>query len=188
MLMNLAANARDAMPSGGSLVIETQNVDLDECYAAEHPDVQPGPFVQLKVSNSGVGMSAETLAHVFEPYFTTKAAGQGMGLGLAAVYGIIQQSGGSIRAESELGKGSSICLYLPRLAETLPLPEEGTTAVTTLRGTETVLVVDDQEAIRELAQTVLKSYGYNVLVAANGWEALLYSERHAARSTCCLQT
>ena len=177
-VMNLAANARDAMPSGGSLVIETQNVDLDECYAAQHPDVQPGPFVQLKVSDSGAGMSAETLAHLFEPYFTTKVPGQGTGLGLATVYGIIQQTGGSIRVESEPGKGSSFYLYLPRIGETAPLPDEGQTAVTTLRGTETVLVVDDQEAIRTLVQTVLKSYGYKVLVAANGSEALLYSERH----------
>ena len=179
VLMILATNARDAMRSGGSLMIETQNVDLDESYAAKHLGVKPGPYVHLTVSDSGMGMSAETLAHLFEPFFTTKAPGQGSGLGLASAYGFVQQSGGSIRVESELGKGSTIHLYLPRLGETVPLPEEEKPAVTTLRGTETILVVEDQEEIRKLAQMVLKSYGYKVVVAENGWEALLYSERHA---------
>jgi PAS domain S-box-containing protein len=179
VLMHLATNARESMRSGGRLVIETENVDLDESYAAKHSGVKPGPFVHLTVSDSGVGMSAETLAHLFEPFFTTKAQGQGFGLSLATAYGIIRQSGGSIRVESELGKGSTVHLYLPRMGESVPLPEKGKPAVTTLRGAETVLVVEDQEEIRKLAQAVLKSYGYKVVVAANGWEALLYSERHA---------
>jgi hypothetical protein len=179
VLMNLVANARDAMRGGGSLVIETQNADLDESYAAKHPGVKAGPYVHLKVSDSGTGMSEEMLSHLFEPFFTTKTPGQGLGLGLATVYGIIKQSGGSIRVESELGKGSSFHVYLPRMGEAIPLVEEGKPAVSTLRGTETVLVVDDQEEIRKLAQVVLKSHGYKVVVVENGWEALLYSERHA---------
>ena len=179
VLMILAANARDAMRDGGSLVIETQNVVLDESYAAKHLALKPGPYAHLTISDSGTGMSAETLTHVFEPFFTTKPPGQGSGLGLASAYGFVQQSGGSIRVESELGKGSTVHLYLPRMGEAIPVSEEEKPAVTTLRGTETVLVVEDQEEIRKLAQMVLKSYGYKVVVAENGWEALLYSERHA---------
>jgi PAS domain S-box-containing protein len=178
VLMNLASNALDAMPGRGNLVIGTENEELNESYAAKHPGVAPGPYVHLTVSDSGTGMSAETLAHLFEPFFSTKNQGQISGLGLATAYGIIKQSGGSITVESELGKGSTFHIYLPRVGETVPLPEEGKPGITTLRGTETILVVEDQEEIRRLAQVVLKSYGYKVVVAANGWEALLYSERH----------
>lgn len=177
VLMILAANARDAMQRGGNLIIETQNIDLDESYAAKHPGVMPGPFVHLTLRDGGVGMGAETLAHLFEPFFTTKT--QGQGLGLASAYGFIHQSGGSIRVESELGKGSTIHLYLPRVGESVPMPVEGKPAVTMLRGTETVLLVEDQEEIRKLAQMILKSHGYNVVAAENGGEALLFSERHA---------
>jgi len=125
-----------------------------------------------------VGMSEETLAHLFEPFFTTKDQEKGAGLGLATAYGIIKQSGGSITVESELGKGSTFHVYLPRVGEAVSLPEGGRPAVTTLRGTETILIVEDQEEVRKLAQLVLRSYGYKVVLAANGWEALLYSERH----------
>ena len=178
VLMNLATNSLDAMRGRGNLIIETQNVDLDEGYAAKHLDVSPGPYIHLTFSDSGTGMSAETLDHLFEPFFTTKKPGQGSGLGLATAYGIIKQSGGLMTVESKLGKGSTFHIYLPRAGETAPLAEEGRPAVTTLRGTETILVVEDQEEIRKLAQVVLKSYGYKVVIAANGWEALLYSERH----------
>ena len=178
VLMNLTANALDALRGRGNLVIETENVDLDQSYAVKHLGVNPGPYVHLSVSDSGVGMSDETLAHLFEPFFTTKNQEKGAGLGLATAYGIIKQSGGSITVESELGKGSTFHVYLPRVGEAVSLPEVARPAVTTLRGTETVLVVEDQEEVRKLAQLVLKSYGYKVVLAANGWEALLYSERH----------
>ncbi len=178
VLMNLTANAVEAMKSHGNLAIETQNVDLDESYAAKHPAVKSGPYVRLSVSDTGAGMNQETLAHLFEPFFSTKNQGQVAGLGLATAYGIVKQSGGYITAESELGKGSAFHVYLPRVGESVTMPEEGKPTVTTLRGTETILVVEDQEEIRRLAQVVLKSYGYKVVVAANGWEALLYSERH----------
>jgi two-component system cell cycle sensor histidine kinase/response regulator CckA len=178
VLINLTANALDAMRGRGSLVLETQNVDLDESYAAKHLGVNPGPYVHLSVSDSGTGMSEETLAHLFEPFFTTKNQEKGAGLGLATAYGIVKQSGGSITVESELDKGSTFHVYLPRVGEAVSLPEGGRPAVTTLRGTETILIVEDQEEVRKLAQLVLKSYGYKVVLAANGWEALLYSERH----------
>lgn len=176
VLFTLASNARDAMGSTGNLVVETRDTELDEAYARQHPGVQPGPFVEIVVSDNGKGMSEDAVAHLFEPFFTTKKE-SGAGLSLAAVYGIINQSGGSVEVESAPGKGSTFHIFLPRVAET-PVPEETAATPTPLRGTETILVVEDEEAIRKLAQVVLSSYGYQVLSAANGWEALMLSERH----------
>ncbi len=178
IIVNLSENALEAMHGRGTLVIETQDIDLDEAYKVRHPEVNPGAYVHLRVTDSGVGMDAEALSHLFEPFHTTKPQGDGAGLGLATVYGIVKQSGGSITVESEPGKGSTFHVYLPRAAGSTPVTEEGKPAVTLLRGSETILVVEDQEEVRRLTQVVLKSYGYKVVVAANGWEALLYSERH----------
>jgi len=172
IIMNLAANSRDAMPQGGSLVIETRNVTVDEQMAKEHIDFQPGSYAMLKVTDTGVGMGKATLAHIFEPFFTTKEAGKGTGLGLSMVYGIVKQSGGNIQAWSELGKGTSFEIYLPQAGEepgedTFSSPE----ARKTLAGTETILLVEDEVAIRKVVNRVLKKLGYNVISADSGEEA-----------------
>jgi CheY-like chemotaxis protein len=177
--MNLAVNARDAMPGGGRLLIETKNVDLDDCYVEEHAEVKAGPYVQLKVSDTGIGMTKEVMSHLFEPFFTTKKPGEGTGLGLATVYGIVKQSGGSISVYSELGQGATFTIYLPRIKPGLSPQHEAQPAPQFLRGTETVLVVEDQEQLRKLAGRALRSYGYRVLESANPGEALLHSERYA---------
>ena len=179
VLMNLAINARDAMPSGGTLLIETRNINLEASYTDRHAELKPGPYVQLKVNDTGIGMSKAVMSHLFEPFFTTKKEGEGTGLGLATVYGIVKSSGGSIWVYSEPGEGSTFTIYFPRAdagprIEPEPAPEPGA-----LRGTETILVVEDQEQLRKMACLVLRSYGYRVLEAANPGEALLHSERHA---------
>jgi CheY-like chemotaxis protein len=181
VLMNLALNARDAMPGGGTLLIETGDVDLDDDYAKLHAGVEPGPYVQLKVSDTGMGMAKEVMAHLFEPFFTTKKPGEGTGLGLATVYGIVKQSGGSIWVYSEPGQGATFTIYLPRVGAGLnPQPDpEPEPALQSLHGTETILVVEDQAQLLKMAGCVLRSYGYRVLEAANAGEALLHSERHA---------
>jgi PAS domain S-box-containing protein len=165
VLMNLVVNARDAMPDGGKLIIETCNTELDQRYASEHVSVKAGPYVMLAVSDTGVGMSAETVAHIFEPFFTTKEGGRGTGLGLATTYGIVKQSGGYIWVYSEPGQGTSFKVYLPRFDE----PAETRTAkrikAAAPKGSETILLVEDDEAVRELTEMVLQSYGYQVLVA-----------------------
>jgi PAS domain S-box-containing protein len=172
VLVNLVVNARDAMPDGGKLIIETANVDLDATYVRDHIGVHPGPYVLLAVSDSGVGMSTDVKRHLFEPFFTTKEPGKGTGLGLATCYGIVKQHGGNIWAYSELGHGTTIKIYLPcaegdamtqarREAESLPP-----------RGAETILLVEDEEAVRTLNARVLRTQGYTVLEAANGVQAL----------------
>jgi len=181
VLMNLAINARDAMPNGGTLIIETANVELDELYARQYIEVSPGPYVMLAVSDTGIGMSKETLPHLFEPFFTTKEKGKGTGLGLATVYGIIKQSGGHIAVYSEPGYGTIFRVYLPRLKdaiepvkELLPLDPE------TLAASETILVVEDEAVVRQLISSVLSELGYTVLEAVNGSEALQLCQQHPA--------
>ncbi len=172
VLLNLAANARDAMPHGGRLTVETRNVNLDEGYARLHPEVRPGPYVLLAASDTGHGMTAEVKAHLFEPFFTTKGPGQGTGLGLATAFGVVKASGGHIEVYSEPGAGSTFKVYLPR-AEDARRPGKsypGNTA--TPPGAEAVLVVEDEAAVRALTGRVLRGLGYAVLEAASGEEAL----------------
>ena len=178
VLMNLAVNARDAMPGGGTLTLRTQNVDLDANYVREHPDARAGPHVLLAVEDTGCGMDARTLARLFEPFFTTKEPGKGTGLGLSTVYGIVQQSGGSIRATSEPGKGTTFWIYLPRCAEETrrdETPPSGKLA-SVRQGTETVLLVEDSDVVRRLVRDVLTAKGYCVLEARNGREAVQICE------------
>jgi two-component system, cell cycle sensor histidine kinase and response regulator CckA len=180
VIMNLAVNARDAMPGGGKLEIATADVELDEAAAALHADATPGRFVQLTVADTGTGMTEEVRKNVFEPFFTTKETGKGTGLGLAMVYGILRQSNGWIDAQSELGKGSTFRIYLPRI-ENAPAAEEPRPEADALRGEETVLVVEDQEGVRRLAKAILKARGYHILEASNGAEAHAIARQHAGK-------
>ena len=178
VLVNLAVNARDAMPAGGRVTIETTTIELDESYAATHATVVPGRYVMLAVSDTGEGMDATTRARVFEPFFTTKEQGKGSGLGLATVYGIVKQSGGYIWVYSEPGHGSVFKIYLP-FAEAAVAPRaEGRRAAADARGLETVLLVEDEDAVRALAREVLRRHGYVVLEARHGLDALRMAERH----------
>jgi two-component system cell cycle sensor histidine kinase/response regulator CckA len=179
VIMNLALNARDAMPDGGKLTLETENAELDDSYAREHEPLQPGRYVMLAVSDTGTGMSAETQAHIFEPFFTTKEVGKGTGLGLSMVYGIVKQSGGYIWVYSEPGRGSAFKIYLPRVDQ----PAEGVAAgkrpAGIQRGTETILLVEDDAQLRQLTSSVLAHCGYKVLPAAGTAEGLaLCRENH----------
>jgi len=178
VILNLALNARDAMPQGGKLTIETSNVHLDESYTKRHSGMRPGSYVMLAVSDTGVGMDEETQAHIFEPFFTTKGVGKGTGLGLATVYGVIKQSGGWIWVYSEPDRGSKFKIYLPSVDQAVDLAESGTLIETARRGTETILLVEDQEGVRDLISEFLVNQGYAILSASNGEEALEVAKRH----------
>ncbi|HSY99338.1 MAG TPA: PAS domain S-box protein [Terriglobales bacterium] len=170
VLMNLAVNSRDAMPSGGTLAIETANVELDETYVRQHLGARPGQFVMLAVSDTGIGMDSDTLSHIFEPFFTTKDPGKGTGLGLSMVYGIIKQNNGYIMAYSEPGRGTTFKIYFPRSEETLPASLTARKAIQ--GGTETILLVEDEVALRELTRLLLEDAGYTVLESPGVEEAI----------------
>jgi CheY-like chemotaxis protein len=172
VLVNLAVNARDAMPSGGQLTVETTLVELDEAAAAVRPKARPGCYVRLAVTDTGCGMSAETQSHLFEPFFTTKEDGRGTGLGLATVYGIVQQSAGSLSVYSESGRGSTFKIYLPLAAFDGPPAAPEPAAAAYPPGTEAVLLVEDQEDVLALTREALELAGYTVLEASSGPEAL----------------
>jgi nitrogen-specific signal transduction histidine kinase len=180
VLMNLAVNARDAMPRGGRLTIETANVDLDATYARSRPGVKPGPHVMLAVSDTGHGMEPEVLGHIFEPFFTTKEAGKGTGLGLATVHGIVKQSGGHIFVYSERGQGTTFKIYLPRVQAGKAAEAPATPPAELHRGSETVLLVEDEESLRRIVRECLEASGYSVIEARHAGQALELAEGRSA--------
>jgi two-component system, cell cycle sensor histidine kinase and response regulator CckA len=177
VVMNLVVNARDALPRGGKLIVETSNVTLNHAYTLLHPGSRVGPYVLLSVTDNGTGMSLETLAHLFEPFFTTKERGKGTGLGLATVYGVVKQSGGYIWVDSEPGKGSSFKVYLPQIDEPVSAPVVTVLPAESFQGAETILLVEDAGPLRKLAHALLEQNGYHVLAAEHGAEALKIAEQ-----------
>jgi CheY-like chemotaxis protein len=178
VILNLAVNARDAMPEGGRLTIETANVELDELYTRRYPGVRPASYILLAVTDTGVGMEPETQAHLFEPFFTTKLPGIGTGLGLSTVYGIVKQSGGHISVYSEQGRGSTFKVYLPRVVASAAEEGGAQAAPEAAPGSETVLVVEDEPVLRNLVRRVLARGGYDVLTASNADEAIRVADAH----------
>jgi hypothetical protein len=179
IIMNLAVNSRDAMPNGGKLFIETRNADLDQTYTASHPLMKPGAYIQLTVSDTGCGMDEETQSHIFEPFFTTKEKGKGTGLGLATVYGIVKQSGGFIWVYSELDKGTSFKIYLPRVDQVEEHSGAPTLTAEVPTGSETILLTEDEQDVREIAREFLESGGYKVVEAKDASEAVQLARQHS---------
>jgi PAS domain S-box-containing protein len=179
VIMNLAVNSRDAMPDGGKLTIQTANVDLDSAYTHKHPGSRVGSYVMLRVTDTGTGIDPEIQSQIFEPFFTTKERDKGTGLGLATVYGVVKQSGGYIAVDSEKGKGASFSVYLPRVEHAVVAAGVNSAAPGSVRGSETVLLVEDAEPLRKLADMFLRDNGYHVLAAADGAQALQVARQHA---------
>ena len=180
IIMNMVVNARDAMPKGGKLTIETANADPDKNYFCKHgiKEEKPGHYVMLTVSDTGSGMDKETREHIFEPFFTTKEVGKGTGLGLSTVYGIVKQNNGFIRVYSEPGQGSTFKVYLPIVKGDAEPKEKEQSPVEDLSGSETVLIVEDDDSLRKFAQKTLQGYGYRVIVAKNGENALMVCKEY----------
>lgn len=178
VILNLAINSRDAMPEGGKLTLETSNIELTEAILHRHGELAPGQYVVLSVSDNGCGMDEETQAHVFEPFFTTKEQGKGTGLGLATVYGIVKQTGGGVWVRSEVGRGTTFKVYFPQVDEEVIPQEVGEPERVLARGSETILLVEDEERVRSLVHSVLEASGYVVLAAQHGQEALAVLKRH----------
>ncbi len=180
VVMNLLVNARDAMPNGGKVSIETDSVVFGESYGRDPQIIKPGPYILLTIRDNGMGMDAATQAHAFEPFFTTKAKGKGTGLGLSTVYGIVKQSGGFISVSSEVGKGTTIKTYFPQAEGTVSALPTESQSHSDLKGKETVLLVEDEAAVRALTGRILRDRGYNVLEATDGMEALRVSQEYAS--------
>ena len=179
IILNLAVNSRDAMPQGGKLTITTTNVEVDEKFVGLHPSIKSGPHVLLSISDTGCGMDKETQSHLFEPFYTTKGPGKGTGLGLATVYGIVKQSEGSVWVHSEIGEGTTIKIYLPRVKDEFEASTPVKTELDTPKGTETILLVEDEPSVRKLVRHILEKQGYSVLEASTGALALKVIEKHA---------
>ena len=178
VIMNVVVNARDAMPGGGKLIVETTNAQVDAAHTGPAMDLQPGSYVVLAISDTGTGMDPETTAHLFEPFFTTKAPGKGTGLGLATAYGIVRQSGGAISIFSEPGRGTLVKIYLPSAEAKAAAETEEPASTTSLKGTETILVVEDETRVRKLICQVLTAQGYQVLEALGGEQAIRRAAKH----------
>ena len=181
VIMNLAVNARDAMPKGGKLTVTTANTFLDDCNLEHFPDLSPGEYVMLAITDTGTGMSEEVKAHLFEPFFTTKPAGKGTGLGLATCFGIVKQNAGHINLDSELGRGTTFKIYFPQVQSALEHAYAPTQPAAVAGGCETVLLVEDEPAVRELTAYILRDKGYTVFEAANGEEGLRLAHQHEGK-------
>jgi hypothetical protein len=179
--MNLAVNARDAMPKGGKLTITTANTTLDKNHLNNFPDMDAGNYVMIAIADTGTGMSEEVKAHLFEPFFTTKPSGQGTGLGLATCFGIVKQNAGHINVHSELGSGTTFKIYFPQVQSALEPPRVHNKPTEVAGGNETVLLVEDETVVRELAVATLREKGYTVVEAVNGEEGLCQARQHGGK-------